>query len=124
MRNFLNILSPILLILVVVFYWYDTSVLFNPIAIVLILLLIVVIITKGVIVTVFSSSLIGLLSLYMMLAVISEYREFPVGDAEGSKLLAVGLSIFISTFALSVLMSVRRLFYSSHKTFQTRFWNL
>ena len=115
MRKFLNILAQILLIIVVVYYWYDTSILFNPVAIGLLLLLVLELSIRNLILTVFSSSVIGLLSLYMMLAVLSEYNEFPVGDAEGFKLLVVGLFIFISTFALSVLMSVRRLFYSSHK---------
>ena len=113
MRNFLNIIAQTLLILLAFFYWHDTSRLFNPVAIVLVLLLVLELSTKKLIITLLSSTIIGLLSLYMMLAVISEYREFPVGDPDGKTLLLVGLSIFISSLLLSVFMSVRRLFYSN-----------
>jgi len=113
MKKILNVLAQAFLIIGVVFYWIESSTLLNPVAISLILLLFLELITKNLIVTLFSSFIIGFLSLYMMLAVISEYREFPAGDAEGKTLLIVGLSIFISSLLLSSFMSVRRLFFTN-----------
>jgi hypothetical protein len=48
--------------------------------------------------------LLGIGSLFMLLAVLSEFREFPQGDSEGLKLLLTGSSIFIGTLVISVWM--------------------
>lgn len=47
------------------------------------------------------------LSLFMMLAVLSEFREFPTVNREAITLVSVGLAIFLATFALSVLMIIK-----------------
>ena len=113
MKKILNNSAQLLLIIGVVYYWIESASLFNPVAIALMLLLFLELIINNLILTLLSSSIIGLLSIYMMLAVISEYREFPAGDAEGKTLLIVGLSIFISSLLLSAFMSVRRLFFTN-----------
>ena len=48
--------------------------------------------------------ILGIGSLFMLLAVLSEFREFPQGDPEGLKLLLIGSSIFIGTLVISVWM--------------------
>jgi len=113
MKKILNNSAQVLLIIGVLYYWLDSSYLFNSVAIALLLLLGFELITRHLILTLLSSSIIGLLSIYMMLAVISEYREFPVGDADGKTLLIVGLALFISSLLLAVFMSVRRLFFTN-----------
>ena len=54
-----------------------------------------------------TSVAIGIGSLYMMLAVLSEYQEFPKGDTSGLVLLLVGLSICLAALALSAIMPVK-----------------
>ncbi|WP_108821427.1 hypothetical protein [Dysgonomonas sp. Marseille-P4361] len=50
------------------------------------------------------SSVIALGSAYMLLAVLSEYYEFPVGDTEGIKMLLFGSLLFVSVIILAVVM--------------------
>lgn len=50
------------------------------------------------------SIVLGVLSLYMMFAVFSEYREFPPGDRGGLELLVVGEVIFLSLLLISILL--------------------
>ncbi len=109
MRRFFIKKSPILLLITAVtIYWNDTAYIFNPVAIGLMLLLILLLITDNIVLKVSTSVIFIILSLYMMLAVISEYREFESGDVEGLKLLVIGLSFFIATFILSLLVLRKR----------------
>jgi hypothetical protein len=50
------------------------------------------------------SIILALVSLYMLLAVFSEYKEFPSGDRSGLQLLLVGGLIFISLLAVSIFL--------------------
>lgn len=50
------------------------------------------------------SVLLGLGSLYMILAVFSEFSEFPKGDPRGIKFLLTGTSIFIVLAAMAIVM--------------------
>ena len=109
MKKFLNILPEILLIIGVFFYWIETSILINPIAIALVLLLSITMFTNYKTLKIVSSVIFGLLSLFMLIAIISEYREFESGNSEGLKMLAIGLGIFVSTFALSLIMGIKEL---------------
>ena len=113
MKEILNVLAQAFLIIGVVFYWKESATLLNPVAIALILLLVAELLSKNLIVTFLTSTVIGLLSLYMILAVVSEYRDFPIGDKEGVRLLYIGISLFVSSLVLSVLMTARRLFYTN-----------
>lgn len=54
-----------------------------------------------------TSVAIGVGSLYMMLAVLSEYNEFPKGDTNGLVLLLVGLSICLAAFVLAAIMPIK-----------------
>ena len=107
MKKVLNKLPEILLLIAVLFYWNETSILLNPIAILLLLLISFSIFTKNKLVKILTSVIFSLLSLYMIFAVISEYREFDIGSSEGTKLLVIGSLIFVTTFLSSVIMGVR-----------------
>lgn len=48
------------------------------------------------------SILLGIGSCYMLLALISEFREFPIGDSEGYTLLLTGSLIFIPLLAMPI----------------------
>lgn len=54
-----------------------------------------------------TSVVIGIGSLYMVLAVLSEFYEFPKGDSSGLVLLLVGLSICLVSLALAVVMPIK-----------------
>jgi len=107
MKKVLNKLPEILLLITVLYYWNETSVFLNPIAIILLLFISFSIFTRSKLVKILTSVIFALLSLYMMLAVISEFREFDIGSSEGTKLLVIGSFIFITTFVSSVIMGVR-----------------
>ncbi len=53
------------------------------------------------------SCLLGAVSSYFILALLSEYGEFPVGDKEGIKMLVTGLLLFGSLIILSVIMPIK-----------------
>lgn len=97
-------LPEYLLIAAVLFYWMSAGLIINPIAIGLIALLVFQIIFKNKVIGLMIPSLLILTCLYMLLALMSEFNEFPSFNAEAKTLLFVGLAFFISTMAVSLLM--------------------
>lgn len=63
--------------------------------------------TKNKYMALLTSVVIGAGSLYMVLAVLSEYYEFPTGDANGSILLLIGLSICFAALVLAAVMPIK-----------------
>jgi len=53
------------------------------------------------------SILLGIGNCYMILAVISEFREFPAGDSAGTSLLLTGILIFTTFLFIAVAMPVK-----------------
>lgn len=76
----------------------------NYIVLVLIGLILGMIFLKNKCIAILISSLIALGSAYMLLAVLSEYYEFPAGDTEGIKMLLFGFLLFVSVIILAVVM--------------------
>jgi len=109
MKKVISILPETFLMAGVIYYWFSVASVFNPIAIILFLLLGFTLFFKNATLAVFTSAILGLLSLYMILAVISEFREFETGDTEGIKLLTTGLLLFLATFIMSIIMGVKHL---------------
>ena len=97
-------LPEFILILAVIFYWGSAGKIINPIAMILIIGLILQIIFKNRIVGIIIPSLLILASIYMLLALRSEFNEFPTFNADAKELLFVGLSFFIATMTVSGLM--------------------
>ena len=97
-------LPEYLLITAVVFYWSSAGLIVNPIAIGLIIVLILQIIFKNRIVGIIIPSILILASFYMLLALMSEFNEFPTFNSDAKELLFVGLSYFISTIIVSGIM--------------------
>ena len=50
------------------------------------------------------SAILGLVSVFLMLATFAEYSEFPSGSSEGWQLLLVGMLIFGSLLVVSLIM--------------------
>ena len=93
-----------LLLAAVIFYWGSAGWGVNYIAIVLLVVLILQIIFKNRIVGIIIPSILIFTCLYMLLALFSEFREFPSFNAEAQQLLFVGLSYFIGTILVSGIM--------------------
>lgn len=104
MKKFLIAAPEFLLIGSVLFYWVSTANVLNPIAIVLILILVLQIIFKNKLVRLVIPSLLIVASLYMLLALFSEFREFPEFNSEAKTLLLVGLTYFLLTISVAGLM--------------------
>jgi polyferredoxin len=50
------------------------------------------------------SILLGVGGLFMILAVLSEYSEFPAGDTEGLKLLLIGVLLFVILTVMAFIL--------------------
>lgn len=114
--SFLSNLVEYLLIIAVLFYWYGTSNLLNPIAIGLLAILIFQIIFKNNIIGVLIPCVLMLLSMYMILALLSEVNEFESFNSDAQRLLFIGLVYFLGTILISFLMIWKYLVRSSNIT--------
>ena len=97
-------LPEYLLIAAVLFYWMSTALVFNYIAIGLLIAIILQIIFKNKVIGIAIPCLLILTCFYMVLALISEVREFPSFNSEAKTLLFVGLAYFLTTMLVSVIM--------------------
>lgn len=104
LKKILLSLPEYLLIAAVIFYWTSAGLIINPIAIVLIAGLVLQIIYKNQIVGIIIPCFLILICLYMLLALMSEFNEFPTFNTEAKTLLFVGLSYFILTMIVSGIM--------------------
>jgi len=104
LRHAILILPEYLLIVAVLFYWSSAGLIINPIAIGLIIALVLQIIFKNQVVGILIPCLLILTCLYMLMALISEFSEFPTFNSEAKTLLFVGLTYFISTMVISGIM--------------------
>jgi hypothetical protein len=104
MRKALLRIPEYFLIVSVVFYWISSAQIFNPFAIGFITLLLLQLNLKNKVFGTILGSLLILISLYMLLALFSELSEFNSFNSQAKTLLYVGLSYFLTTIAISVVM--------------------
>lgn len=100
-------LPEIYMLLSVFYYWFLTSNVWNPIAIVLILILAVHLFFQKQIMGIVISSLFICMNLFLFLALISEFSEFPAGDPEGKTLLTYGLIYLGLNFMTGLAMLIK-----------------
>ncbi len=93
-----------LLIAIVFFYWFSSGTLLNPIAIGVIVMLIVQLFLRNGIVGVVIPILLMMTSIFLLLALFSEYGEFSVKNAASTRMLIVGVSFILLTITASGLM--------------------
>lgn len=55
------------------------------------------------------SAVLGLGSIYMMLALISEYSEFPTGDPQGLNMLLTGSLFFLCALSIAIALAIKYL---------------
>jgi len=104
LRHITSILPEYILLIAVIVFWISTKTILNPFAIGLVLIITFQIIYKNKIIGIVIPSILILISLYMLLALLSEFNEFPTFSYEAKKLLFVGLSIFVGTILIALLM--------------------
>lgn len=107
MKSFRKIvlnLPEYLLIVAVIFYWMSAGLVINYIAIGLLTAIILQIIFKNKIIGIIVPTLLLMICMYMILALLSEVREFPSFNSEAKTMLFVGLSYFLSTILFSLIM--------------------
>ena len=97
-------LPEYLLIAAVLFYWMSAGLVINYIAIGLIIVIVLQIIFKNKVVGIVIPCVLILTSFYMILALLSEVREFPSFNSEAKTLLFVGLAYFLTTMLVSLIM--------------------
>ncbi|WP_296313938.1 hypothetical protein [Winogradskyella sp. UBA3174] len=97
-------LPEYLLIVSVLFYWISASVIFNPIAIILSAILVIQLVIKNRTLGILIPIVLILVCCFMLLALFSEFNEFPTFNNDAKELLFVGLSFFIGTILISGLM--------------------
>lgn len=108
MRKYILALPEVILAAISI-YWLADNYLgsnhyFNPYAFVILIVLLLQIFFQNKYIGFTIASLITLFSCYMVLAVISEFHEFPTASLEATKLLGFGLLLCFFMFASSVVM--------------------
>jgi hypothetical protein len=109
MKKITKILPEMFLLVGVILYWISASITINPIAIILLLLIGLSLYLKNKVLNIITSGLFVLLSLWMILALFSEFREFDTGDVEGIKMLVFGFLIFIPTLISAVFLGIKKI---------------
>lgn len=107
MKKYLFILPEVILLGLASFWLLENliaSSYFNPFAFALLIVLLLQLVFKNKYVGFFMATLIALFSMYMVLAVFSEFRDFPTVTTEAMQLLAVGLTICFLGFGAAVMM--------------------
>ncbi len=105
-KIFLNI-PEYLLIAAVLFYWMSAGLVINYIAIVLLVIIILQMIYKNKVIGIIIPTIMILTCFYMILALLSEVREFPSFNTEAQTLLFVGLAYFLITIIASIVMIIK-----------------
>jgi ABC-type enterochelin transport system permease subunit len=104
LKHFLLQLPEYLLIAALLFYWIGEGKLLNPMIIGLIALLILQVLIQNRVIGLLIPSILGLSCLYMLFALISEFREFPAYTADAQEFLFVGLGLFLLGMLVSGVM--------------------
>ncbi|WP_418639398.1 hypothetical protein [Winogradskyella sp.] len=89
-KTITSLLPELFLIGFVIYYWTLTPNLFNPIAIALLAILVYQIFSKKTILGLLISTVVIMLSLFMVLALVSELAEFTVVNQDYNNLLLFG----------------------------------
>src|SRR5687768_3575530 len=93
-----------LLLLATIYSWMLTGTLVNPVPIAIIVLLVILMFSGSRILGQSLALLLVFISIYFMLAVVSEYSDFPVVNAEAVRLLVFGLGFFGISLGIATIM--------------------
>ena len=99
----------ILFILSVLFYWFSTSNILNPFAIVLLIIGIIMISKKFKPLAVIMGFFYLMINAYMILALLSEFNEFPVVNSDALLLIGVGSAFIAFNFYLGIRLIMKNI---------------
>lgn len=102
-------IPEILFLASVIFYWIAISFILNPVAIVLFVLALTMVFTDLKMLKVVVGVIYGLINGYMVLALISEFNEFPNLNIEAITLLLVGACFLAFNFYISFSLVIKNL---------------
>lgn len=109
MKNIKSILKwipEIYLMASIIYYWIDTG-LFNPFAITFFLALSLLLYFKSKVMGITISVLFILVNMYMFLALLSEFNEFPTFDEAAKTLLFVGTAYIGVNMIMGIVMLIK-----------------
>lgn len=104
LKHIKSLIPELFLIASVMYYWVSTSNLLNPFAIGLLAILIYQVINKKATLGLIISSIVALLTLFMVLALISELSEFEVVNQNYKNLIIFGTLYLGLTLLMAGLM--------------------
>lgn len=104
LKHIKSLIPELFLIASVIYYWVLTSNLLNPFAIGLLAILIYQVINKKATLGLIISSIVALLTLFMVLALISELSEFEVVNQNYKNLIIFGTLYLGLTLLMAGLM--------------------
>ena len=107
LKPLLSTMPEIYLLLAVGYYWTLTPSLLNPVAIGLIALLLIQLLIKKHLTGIVLASVFICINLFLLLALYSEFSEFPAGDSEGMSLLTWGVAYLGLNLVMSGMMLVK-----------------
>lgn len=108
-KPYLLVLPEYYLIVLILMSGYTPPLGFNLLSLVMAFLLVLQIIFKYRVTGVILATLFLMINLYMLLALISEFSEFPTMNSAAVQLLGVGLLLFVTNLSVSGLMIFRYL---------------
>jgi hypothetical protein len=100
-------IPEIYLMVSVIYYWSLTGTLLNPVAIILLLILSGLVTFKNCVLGLSISVLLLLLNFYMVMALISEFNEFPSFNQRAQELIFFGSAYLGLNIALSFIMLIK-----------------
>ncbi len=109
LKPYFKLIPEIYFLISVLFYWFSASVLLNPVAIILMAVFILQLIFQNKIIGTTIAVFLLPINLFMILAVVSEFKEFPVINTEAKTLLFVGMLYFGLNILMSVIMGIKYL---------------
>ncbi|MFY8008702.1 MAG: hypothetical protein ACOVNW_03350 [Flavobacterium sp.] len=107
MKKYVLFLPEFILMSVSAFWLIDNYIIqhhFNPYAFGVLVLLLLQVFFQNKIIGFALATLVSLFSLYMVLAVISEFNDFPTASAEAFQLLGFGLLLCFFGFSAAIAM--------------------
>lgn len=106
-KNILKWMPEIYLICSVIYYWIGTALLFNPIAIAFIFVLILQLMVRNKIIGILISGLFVIINLYLVLALLSELKEFPEFNSSAKMLLFFGSIYMGLNITMGIMMFIK-----------------
>lgn len=102
------LILPEIIILIISAYWflenYFASNTINPLALALFAVLLFQLIFQNKFIGMFLATITSLFSIYMVFAVLSEFREFPEVTSEAIQLVFIGLLLCMMLFTSSIVI--------------------